>query len=145
MSISLENLLSQLGTPGHFQVIVFILLGLNYFPLVFNHVIMAFFGSMPDHQCYSRGVVDALAQDSVDEFGDVKLAYDLDNETVRGTSESCKATYSYIGGVNVTVTCPEDDTSVLIYKKPAGLSTIVSEVRLTFFLLLCITCTPISH
>lgn len=73
MKVKLEELLSQLGNPGRYQVFIFLLLCLNYFPLVFNHVIMAFFGSRPKHQCYSRAYMNGSLENSVTDFGEVQL------------------------------------------------------------------------
>lgn len=48
---NMDELISVLGKGNRFQVFVLILLAVNYIPLVFNHVIMAFYGSTPVHKC----------------------------------------------------------------------------------------------
>jgi len=59
MKIKLDTILHEIGNPGRYQVFVFLLICLNYFPLVFNHVIMAFYGIRPNHQCVSSEFMNA--------------------------------------------------------------------------------------
>ena len=47
----LDQLVSELNTGKKFQVFILILLGFNYLPLVFNHVVMAFYKGVPDFHC----------------------------------------------------------------------------------------------
>ena len=48
---NLDRLIATLSTKNRYQICLLVLLGLNYVPLVFNHVIMAFFKSTPPHVC----------------------------------------------------------------------------------------------
>lgn len=41
---------------------------------------------------------------------------------------SCNATYAIPGLQNVTITCPDDDASVVLYKKSEYMTSIVTEV-----------------
>nr|KAG5708090.1 hypothetical protein BaRGS_002826 [Batillaria attramentaria] len=51
--LNLDELNAAVSSPRKpFQYMVLILLALNYFPLVFNHVIMAFYGSTILHVCH---------------------------------------------------------------------------------------------
>ncbi|XP_063419083.1 solute carrier family 22 member 3-like [Mytilus trossulus] len=58
MKIKLESLLQELGSPGKYQVCIFLLLALNYFPVVFNHIVMAFIGRPPQYECYNSSYED---------------------------------------------------------------------------------------
>lgn len=129
MATHLEELLSQLGSPGRYQVMIFLLLCLNYFPLVFNHVIMAFFGSTPPYRCYSGALFDPSVgtHNSIADFQDVKFA---NNAT--GKFENCKAVYSSDLHTNVSVICPDNDESFVIYQKMEESTTIVTEVQFSY-------------
>ncbi|XP_053376201.1 organic cation transporter protein-like [Mercenaria mercenaria] len=129
MKVQLEVLLSQLGNPGRYQVFIFLLLCLNYFPLVFNHVIMAFFGSRPKHQCYSSAYLPGTVQDSVTDFSMIQMNYTSlgNNATVTGQFESCSARYYDAGNQSMSIVCPDSEESFLIYQKSERESTIVTE------------------
>lgn len=47
---------------------------------------------------------------------------------VTGEIYSCNATYIVPGLQNVSVTCPDDDASVVLYKKSEYMTSIVTEV-----------------
>ena len=117
MHIKLDELLSQLGNPGKFQIFIFLLLCLNYFPLVFNHVIMAFFGSRVRHHCHLGAYYKEAQQNgsSVD-------------EVLSSHVGKCEATYNLASGRNISATCPDDDDSVVIYTAGQGETNIVTEV-----------------
>ena len=124
MNLQLDELLAQLGNPGKYQIFIFFLLCLNYFPLVFNHVIMAFFGSRVDHQCHlgayypSSGIsADGQAEGNGSSEVDKVASYSLGK---------CDATYTLESGKNVTASCPRED-SFVVYA--TGESNIVTEVR----------------
>ncbi|XP_060564193.1 organic cation transporter protein-like [Ruditapes philippinarum] len=129
MKVQIEVLLSQLGNPGRYQVFIFLLLCLNYFPLVFNHVIMAFFGSRPKHQCHSSAYLAGYMTNSISNFNDVQLNYTVlgTNASDVGHFESCSASYLYAGNQSMSIVCPESDESFLIYQKREQESTIVTE------------------
>ena len=48
---SVEGLVRALGDPGRYQVLVMVLLCFNYVPVSVNHLLMAFHGFAPDHNC----------------------------------------------------------------------------------------------
>lgn len=122
MKINLEDLLSKLGTPGRYQILIFLLLALNYFPLVFNHVIMAFYGAAPLHKCYPTDLVGTSVSNSIEDFG--KQVF-VNNGT--GEFESCKTKYFTESNISKIVSCPDDGDSVVVFKKSQKLSTIVTE------------------
>ncbi|OWF41580.1 solute carrier family 22 member 3-like [Mizuhopecten yessoensis] len=96
-TVALDELLPRLGHPGKFQVITFLLLALNYFTVVVNHVCMAFYGSTPKHLC----------QDSVIEAS---------NSTILGvTYGKCVTSYILGDGQNTTITCKSDPNGMWKY------------------------------
>ena len=113
--MNLESLFVKIGTPGRYQTLIFILLCTNYFPVVFNHVIMAFYGSRPPHKCYSK----LYEKNSL-----------LENSTViQSKHGKCEATYSLSSGLNISVTCDSDDNDREIkYEKEERETSIVTEV-----------------
>lgn len=127
MAINLEPLTHKLGNPGRFQVVIFFFLCLNYYPLVFSHVIMAFFAITPKHQCYSSSYLDPDQSHSVARFDEVTHVF-TGNISANTTSiEKCKGQYVGPGEASNTVTCPDDDESFLIYQKGSEFSSIVTE------------------
>ncbi|KAF0288151.1 Organic cation transporter-like protein [Amphibalanus amphitrite] len=48
---SVEGLVRALGDPGRYQVLVMVLLCFNYVPVSVNHLLMAFHGFAPEHNC----------------------------------------------------------------------------------------------
>lgn len=58
---SLDVLIAQLGRRNRFQFLMLAMLATNYIPLVFNHVIMAFYGTSPTHLCH---ITSAAAPDN---------------------------------------------------------------------------------
>lgn len=108
--MNLESLFVKIGEPGRYQVLIFILLLTNYFPVVFNHVIMAFYGSRPPHKCYSK-------------------FYETENASVvYSKSEKCEAAYTLSSGLNVSVKCGGDDSDWKIqFEKGERETTIVTE------------------
>ena len=122
MHLKLEELLSQLGNPGRFQIFIFILLCLNYFPLVFNHVIMAFFGARVGHLCHSAAYYkNTDGQQGANETAAVE-------EVLSFSVEKCDASYSLASGRNISLTCPDSDDSVIVFTNGAGEANIVTEV-----------------
>ena len=43
-TMDVERIYAELGSPGRYQVCVYFLLGLNIFPVIMNHLVMAFYG-----------------------------------------------------------------------------------------------------
>ncbi|WAR02642.1 ORCT-like protein [Mya arenaria] len=129
MKVKLEELLSQLGNPGRYQLIVFFLLCLNYFPLVFNHVIMAFFGSRPTFECQSRNFSSSTLGDWYDNVTMGIGSYGNVSGLIIESSDigRCSSTYHVRGGENVTVTCPVDPNGLVVYQKTEQFSSIVTE------------------
>ena len=48
---SVEGLVRALGDPGRYQLLVMVLLCFNYVPVSVNHLLMAFHGFTPEHNC----------------------------------------------------------------------------------------------
>ena len=71
-----------------------------------------------------------MVSNSVDDFSEI-LDYYHGNGTF-GEFKSCQSIYTVPGHRNVTVTCPESEGSVVIYKKTELESTIVTEVTAYF-------------
>ncbi|XP_022336825.2 solute carrier family 22 member 6-A-like [Crassostrea virginica] len=118
MKFQLDTLLEALGKPGKYQVAIFFLLACNYFPIVFNIVIMAFFGYSPQHVCvsdtYSRsGTNTSLIQSA--------------NATLKSSMGACSSTYYLADGINRTVICSDDSNSHWEFQTAGMEATIVSE------------------
>lgn len=126
MHIKLEELLSQLGNPGKFQIFIFLLLCLNYFPLVFNHVIMAFFGARVGHQCHSAAYYRS-AENSADMEFRANGSYTM-KEVQSLSLGKCDATYTLMTGRNISTACPDDVNSLVVFKKSPDEANIVTEV-----------------
>ncbi|KAK3606532.1 hypothetical protein CHS0354_041491 [Potamilus streckersoni] len=129
MGLRLEELLSQLGNPGRYQKVIFLLLVLNYHPVVFNHVIMAFFGSTPKHQCYSESYESMLDSQQM-------TNWNLSDNSSMTTDQSiivdkrlkeCRAEYLFKSGQNVSVVCGGGGTGKPKYFKEPRETTIVTE------------------
>jgi len=101
-TFSLDELLPRLGHPGKFQACVFLLLALNYFPVCFNHVIMAFYGSTPPHQCIAKDLEkwkdNLTTGDSVISYGKCTSVYtieNLENRTINCQDDDAHGSWSY--------------------------------------------------
>ncbi|XP_046357284.2 solute carrier family 22 member 6-A-like [Haliotis rufescens] len=93
LSIKMDELIDEMGKTGRFQILVFILLCFNYCPLVFNHVIMAFFGARITHTCHAVGNISVYIHNST-------------NKTVIGQeSGQCDTKLFLDDGVNLTFSC----------------------------------------
>lgn len=129
MKLQLDTLIETLGKPGKYQLGLFLLLACNYFPIVFNIVIMAFFGFTPEHSCVSN------THSSIS--GTNNSVMSSVNSSGKAEVGACDSTYYLTGGVNKTVTCSNDPDSHYEYKTEELKATIVSEVSLdmcsTFF------------
>lgn len=123
MRIQLDALLSQLGNPGRYQLCIFFLLCLNYFPLVFNHVVMAFFGTRYKHQCYSSqyGVPEN------DSLLHLSVTGPRSDQVMSVEVGSCETIYSLQGSLNTSVTCPDHPDSLLTYGTMNGEENIVTQ------------------
>jgi len=125
MKVKLEELLSELGNPGKYQLIVFFLLCLNYFPLVFNHVIMAFFGMRPKYTCQLKSTLNGGWNSSYTELLSTAAVSAVSSTNL----DTCTSTYVTQGGSNVTVTCPDDPDGVVVYDADDGFASIVTQVK----------------
>lgn len=125
MHIKLDELLSQLGNPGKFQIFIFLLLCLNYFPLVFNHVIMAFFGARVSHLCHSTAYYQSTDYSADAQLGTNGTA--AVEEVLSFSVGKCEASYSLLSGRNITATCPDSDDSVVVFTKQPEEANIVTE------------------
>ncbi|KAK3606531.1 hypothetical protein CHS0354_041490 [Potamilus streckersoni] len=129
MKLHVEKLFSQLGNPGRYQKVIFMLLALNYLPVVFNHVIMAFFGSTPKHQCYSESYESMLDSQQVTNGN---LSYNSSMTTdpsiiVDKRLKECRAEYLFKSGQNVSVVCGVGETGKFKYYKEPRETTIVTD------------------
>ena len=117
--MNLEKLFAEIGTPGRFQTRVFILLCFNYFPVVFNHVRMAFYGSRPPYKCHSE-FYDILntKDDNANQSKNDGVLY--------SQHEKCEAIYILYSGQNMSVSC--NGERKIVYKKDERDTSIVTEV-----------------
>lgn len=120
MKFQLDTLLETLGKPGKYQLGIFFLLACNYFPLVFNIVIMGFFGYSPKHSCVS------------DIYGQSGRNGSAVNGSLAPRLDACSSTYFLSGGINKTVTCANDPNSHWEFYTEEREATIVSEVQVYF-------------
>lgn len=128
MKLQLDTLLETLGKPGKYQLGIFFLLACNYFPLVFNIVIMGFFGYSPKHSCVSDMYEQSGRNESA---GNGSLAPRLG---------ACSSTYFLSGGINKTVTCANDPNSHWEFYTEEREATIVSEVQVFLWLIFSLSC-----
>ncbi|XP_041348194.1 organic cation transporter protein-like isoform X2 [Gigantopelta aegis] len=113
MVVKVDEVLKHLGKPGRFQIIIFILLCCNYMPLVFNHVVMAFFGSRISHVC------NAVKNETVYyETGGKNLTVQRIENT------KCESNLYLEKNTNLTVRCEGGDWS---FKPMPGETTISME------------------
>jgi hypothetical protein len=47
----LDRLVAAISTRKRFQVFILVLLGFNYLPVVFNHIVMSFYKVTPEYFC----------------------------------------------------------------------------------------------
>ncbi|XP_048252017.1 solute carrier family 22 member 6-B-like [Haliotis rufescens] len=111
LSLKMDELIGMLGSPGRYQVIIFILLCLNYCPLVFNHVIMAFFGAKTAHSCDPLHGSDVYVQGG-------------QNVTVVGrTAGQCRTTLRLENNDNITLTCGAGDWTYMVEERETNIVT----------------------
>ncbi|KAK6189071.1 hypothetical protein SNE40_005116 [Patella caerulea] len=109
MANHLDELLACLGKPGRYQTLIFICLALNYCPLVFNHVIMAFFGSPPPHTCVAGKHLNVSGMSAV---------------LVQTKNEKCESTLIFDNNETRSMKCSGDDWMFFGYDRE---KTIVTE------------------
>ena len=122
MKIKLETLLLELGSPGKYQICIFLLLAFNYFPVVFNHIVMAFIGSPPPHECYDSGIEDLS---NISLVSNVSSQYQNFERAERG---KCMSTYYVDKYSNTSVQINCDSSAHGKWRFFGSESTIVSEV-----------------
>ncbi|KAK7088290.1 organic cation transporter protein-like [Littorina saxatilis] len=123
-----DDLITHLGDPGRFQILTFVLLTFNYFPVVFHHVAMAFYGYTPPYECRPRGLpqTDATSINA----SSIMTSYQVSgfNATETGDEhvnlQHCDAMVMSGGNVNRTLTC---DPEEIRYHLPENEQTIVME------------------
>ena len=109
---------------------VFLLLACNYFPVVFNHIVMAFYGRPYKHTCHleeyetynERGVTPAGVNSS---------AYDVLHNNISVESVEygvCESTYHFSDGRNRSVDCVSEEGTKWKFDTLEGQSSIVTEV-----------------
>lgn len=118
MKFQLDTLIETLGKPGKYQLGIFSLLACNYFPVVFNIVIMAFFGFTPKHSCVSNKY--SISNVRMNDSSTV-------NSSLRPVLGECVSTYYVAGGVNKTASCSDDPDSYWEFQTGETEATIVSE------------------
>lgn len=127
MKIKLETLLQELGSPGKFQVCIFILLAFNYFPVVFNHIVMAFIGSPPkQYECYNATLEDQFNNSDTCGAGPSNTVPYLNSELIEYGKCSTKYFFQTDSNASMTVTCGVSQEGKWRYCSPE--STIASEV-----------------
>lgn len=132
MKIPMESLMSKLGNPGRYQVVVFFLLAFNYMPVTFNHLVMAFFGSTPPlYFCTSPDLQPVTPTKghlaNIQSWVPME-AYSVGNLTITGVVyDKCSSTYHLQDGGNVSVDCTAHTVGVWNYIKSSHESTIVTE------------------
>ncbi|KAJ8312215.1 hypothetical protein KUTeg_009588 [Tegillarca granosa] len=133
MRLKLDSLLAELGSPGRYQICLFLLLALNYFPVVFNLIIMAFFGSMPPHTCinnryenpdqvkvWSKNLNRSTSKQYSAVFGR--------NVSISGaTYGKCMSVYHFDNGENETFNCQQQESADWRFKTGPRETTIVTE------------------
>ncbi|KAL3856230.1 hypothetical protein ACJMK2_011007, partial [Sinanodonta woodiana] len=132
MKLQLDELLSQLGNPGKYQKVIFMLIALNYLPVVFSHVIMAFIGSTPKHQCYSKSF------ESKQDSQQMTSGNLIDNSSMTANQSfivdkrlnKCRAEYFFQSEQNVSVVCGVGGAGKINYNKEPRETTIVTEWNL---------------
>ncbi|KAL8609047.1 hypothetical protein ACOMHN_059860 [Nucella lapillus] len=123
-----DDLIHQLGYPGRFQIMVFILVALNFFPVVFHHVCMAFYSYTPPFECRPR---HAEASDVIPDVSASAMAsYEVNgvNVTSRKRSHviyrSCDVLVTSKSGDNRSEVCAAGEFRYLL---PEGEKTVVME------------------
>lgn len=69
MAAKIDDLLNQLGKPGRYQLLIYLLLCLNYFPISFNHLVMAFYGAKTNMRCNAPDQFADMLYDGVGNVG----------------------------------------------------------------------------
>lgn len=126
MKIKLETLLLELGSPGKYQICIFLLLAFNYFPVVFNHIVMAFIGSPPQHECYDSGMEDSLTH-----LSNISLESNVSGQKQmfdRAVYGKCMSTYYLDDYSNTSEQINCDSSAHGRWRFSGSESTIVSEV-----------------
>ncbi|KAL8562536.1 hypothetical protein ACOMHN_045801 [Nucella lapillus] len=91
---SLDRLIADLSSRNRYQICLLILLGLNYLPLVFNHVIMAFYKYTPPHQCR---VASHVPSSNLSRYNNVTVLVEYPGQ--------CRSQLYLDTGENVSVVC----------------------------------------
>ena len=55
--MDIERVYRLLGNPGRYQVMVYVLLCCNYFPVAVNHLVMTVYGAKTIHYCATQNIV----------------------------------------------------------------------------------------
>ncbi|XP_062583912.1 uncharacterized protein LOC134245647 [Saccostrea cucullata] len=118
MKFQLDTLIETLGKPGKYQLGIFFLLACNYFPVVFNIVIMAFFGFTQNIHVFSNKY--SISNVRMNDSSTV-------NSSLRPVLGECVSTYYVAGGVNKTASCSDDPDSYWEFQTGETEATIVSE------------------
>ena len=114
--LPIDDIYRQLGNPGRYHVMIYILLCLNYFPIVLKHLNMAIFGAKTPHRCLvpsgvlqSENGVSNYSYNGVYNSTGLAQRNDTDAYEVWSDSvikiDSCEVTLQTSEGSNVTESC----------------------------------------
>ncbi|KAK7087407.1 organic cation transporter protein-like [Littorina saxatilis] len=110
---TLDRLVAMLSVHKRYQICLLILLGFNYLPLVFNHVVMAFFKGLPPYTCQVASPPDSA-----------NVSRYLNETVFEERGDKCTTKLYLETGENITVKCRPGQFQ---YNPSRGEKTIVSE------------------
>lgn len=133
-----DDIYRQLGNPGRYHVIIYILLCLNYFPIVLNHLNMAIYGAKTPHRCLvpERVSENGVSNYSYNGVNNTRLIQLNDTEAFGVWRDSvvkvdkCEVTLQTSRGSDRTESCPHG----WVYTRNSEHEwNIIMEVRLTLY------------
>ena len=90
--MDVDKIFRALGNPGRHNIITYILLCSNYFPVVLNHLSVVIYGSAVPHRCV---VPEAFNTSEAVPW------------TTTGKLDSCRVYKNYSQSTNETLPCPK--------------------------------------
>ncbi|XP_076473032.1 organic cation transporter protein-like [Babylonia areolata] len=126
----MDDLIRHLGHPGRFQILVFVLVALNYFPVVFHHVCMAFYGYTPPFECHPGRAFppDVISEREGTGFASSYQVKDANSTAVIKNAQlivrSCDVVMTSDKGANRSEQCKAGEFR---YMLPEGEKTVVLE------------------
>ena len=126
----IDNLILELGSPGRYQICIFILLTFNYFPVTFNHILMAFYGSTPKYTCINSYYENMTLNGNGTSAGiGTTSAFNNDVSVLTSDLGKCSSSYTLTNGRIETVNCMVEGDGEFRYEKRPVEETIVTEVN----------------